>query len=155
MTSTLIRDFGAQLLEERRISMKRIDDAVRRILRVKFRAGLFEHPYARFTPDQAEAQMLRPDAGGCAQRGQPVDGAPPATRARSCRSIRGKKTAVIGPLAKNQHDLLGPWWGAGRDSDAVTVFDGIAAAEHRRDLRRGLQALEHRAAAHRSRRLRP
>ena len=36
-----------------------------------------------------------------------------------------KKTAVIGPLAKNQHDMLGPWWGAGRDEDAVTVFDGI------------------------------
>jgi beta-glucosidase len=36
-----------------------------------------------------------------------------------------KDTAVIGPLAKNQHDMLGPWWGAGRDTDAVTVFDGI------------------------------
>jgi beta-glucosidase len=36
-----------------------------------------------------------------------------------------KKTAVIGPLAKNQHDMLGPWWGAGRDEDAVTIFDGI------------------------------
>jgi beta-glucosidase len=36
-----------------------------------------------------------------------------------------KKTAVIGPLAKNQHDMLGPWWGAGRDTDAVTVFAGI------------------------------
>jgi beta-glucosidase len=36
-----------------------------------------------------------------------------------------KRTAVIGPLAKNQHDMLGPWWGAGRDSDAVTVLDGI------------------------------
>jgi beta-glucosidase len=36
-----------------------------------------------------------------------------------------KKTAVIGPLARNQHDMLGPWWGAGRDTDAVTVFDGI------------------------------
>jgi beta-glucosidase len=36
-----------------------------------------------------------------------------------------KKTAVIGPLAKNQHDMLGPWWGAGRDTDVVTVFDGI------------------------------
>jgi beta-glucosidase len=32
---------------------------------------------------------------------------------------------VIGPLAKNQHDMLGPWWGAGRDTDAVTIFDGI------------------------------
>ena len=127
MTSTLIRDFGAQLLDERRISMKRIDDAVRRILRVKFRAGLFEHPYAPFTPDQAEAQMLRPDAVAAARK----------AASRSMVLLRneggilpldpGKKTAVIGPLARNQHDLLGPWWGAGRDSDAVTVFDGIAA----------------------------
>ena len=34
-------------------------------------------------------------------------------------------TAVIGPLARNQHDMLGPWWGRGDDNDVVTVFDGI------------------------------
>jgi beta-glucosidase len=33
---------------------------------------------------------------------------------------------VIGPLADNQHDMLGPWWGVGRDEDAVSVFDAIA-----------------------------
>jgi beta-glucosidase len=38
-----------------------------------------------------------------------------------------RKTAVIGPLADNQHDMLGPWWGAGRDGDAVSVLDGIRA----------------------------
>jgi beta-glucosidase len=38
---------------------------------------------------------------------------------------KSKNTAVIGPLAKNQHDMLGPWWGVGRDEDAVTVLDGI------------------------------
>src|SRR5215217_3947023 len=127
MTSTLIRDFGAQLLREHRISMRRIDDAVRRILRVKFRAGLFEHPYAPFTPDQAEAQMLRPDAVAAAR----------SAAGRSMVLLRNeggilpfdaaKRTAVIGPLAKNAHDMLGPWWGVGRDSDAVTVFDGIKA----------------------------
>jgi beta-glucosidase len=125
MTSTLIRDFGEQLLGERRISIKRIDDAVRRILRIKFRAGLFENPYAPFTPDQAEAQMLQPDAVAAAR----------TAASRSMVLLRNeggilpldpsKKTAVIGPLAKNQHDMLGPWWGAGRDSDAVTVFEGI------------------------------
>jgi beta-glucosidase len=127
MTSTLIRDFGKQLLDERRISMKRIDDAVRRILRVKFRAGLFERPYAAFQPDQAEAQMLRPDAVAAARRAasrsmvllRNEDGVLPLNPA--------KKTAVIGPLAGNQHDMLGPWWGVGRDTDVVTVFDGIKA----------------------------
>jgi beta-glucosidase len=38
---------------------------------------------------------------------------------------RTKSTAVIGPLAKNQHDMLGPWWGRGDEKDVVTVFDGI------------------------------
>jgi beta-glucosidase len=125
MTSTLIRDHGAQLLDEGRISMRRIDDAVRRILRIKFRAGLFENPYAPVTPDEAEAEMLKPDAVAAAR----------TAASRSMVLLRNegsvlpldpsKKTAVIGPLARNQHDMLGPWWGAGRDTDVVTVFDGI------------------------------
>jgi beta-glucosidase len=125
MTSTFIRDFGSQLLGEGRISMRRIDDAVRRILRVKFRAGLFEHPYSLFTPNQAQAQMLKPDAVAAARK----------AAGRSMVLLRNeggvlpldpsKKTAVIGPLAKNKHDMLGPWWGRGDDNDAVTVLDGI------------------------------
>ena len=55
MTSTLIRDFGKELLAKGEISISRINDAVRRILRVKMRAGLFEHPYAPYPPEQAEA----------------------------------------------------------------------------------------------------
>jgi len=125
MTSTLIRDFGAQLLAQGRISMRRIDDAVRRILRIKLRAGLFEHPYAPVAPDKAEAEMLKPDAVAAARRA--------AGRSMVLLQNEGgilpldpsKKTAVIGPLANNQHDMLGPWWGAGRDSDAVSVLDGI------------------------------
>jgi beta-glucosidase len=125
MTSMLIRTFGEQLLSEGRIKMSRINDAVRRILRIKFRAGLFEHPYSQFTPDQAEAEMLKPDAVAAARKA--------ASRSMVLLKNEGgvlpldasKKTAVIGPLAKNQHDMLGPWWGAGKDTEAVSVFDGI------------------------------
>ncbi|HET8652950.1 MAG TPA: beta-glucosidase BglX [Gaiellaceae bacterium] len=126
MTSTLIRDFGQQLLRERRISMKRIDDAVRRILRIKFRAGLFENPYAPYTPAQAEAQMLKPDAVAAARKAGGRSMVLLQNKGGILPLDPAKKTAVIGPLAKNQHDMLGPWWGAGRDIDAVTVFDGIA-----------------------------
>jgi beta-glucosidase len=125
MTSTLIRDFGEQLLAQRRISMRRIDDAVRRILRVKFRAGLFENPYAPYTPEESAAQMLKPDAVAAARK----------AAGRSMVLLRNegnvlpldpsKSTAVIGPLARNQHDMLGPWWGRGDDNDVVTVFAGI------------------------------
>src|SRR5262245_57591140 len=66
MVSTNIRDFGAQLLAQRRISMSRVDDAVRRILRVKFRAGLFEHSYVDVS--QAGPAQLRPDAVALARK---------------------------------------------------------------------------------------
>jgi beta-glucosidase len=125
MVSTYLRDNGRQLLAQGRISMSRLDDAVRRILRVKFRAGLFERPYVDVS--QAEAAQLRPDAVAAARSA--------ASRSMVLLKNSGsvlpldpaKKTAVIGPFARNQHDMLGPWWGQGRDADAVTVYDGILA----------------------------
>jgi beta-glucosidase len=127
MVSTNIRDFGKQLLSQHRISMARLDDAVRRILRIKFRAGLFDHPYV----DQAKAT-------------DPASFLTPADRA-AARTAAGrsmvllkndggtlplnpaKSTAVIGPLGNDKHDMLGPWAGQGRDDDAVSVLDGIKA----------------------------
>jgi beta-glucosidase len=125
MTTTLMRDHGAQLISQGRVSMSRLNDAVRRILRVKFRAGLFENPYAPYEPEEAEEQMLRPDAVAAARRA--------AGRSMVLLKNEGsvlpldpsRNTAVIGPLADNQRDMLGPWWGRGEDNDVVTVLDGI------------------------------
>jgi beta-glucosidase len=125
MTSTLIRDFGAQLLAQHRISMSRIDDAVRRILRVKFLAGLFEHPYVDVS--KAESAQLRPDAVALARK----DAARSMVLLKNDNSLLpldpAKNTAVIGPLGDDQHDMLGPWWGTGRDEDAVSLYTGIKA----------------------------
>jgi beta-glucosidase len=127
MVSTNIRDFGRQLLAQGRISMARVDDAVRRILRVKFRAGLFDHPYVDQARAVDPASFLTP-ADRAAERtaaGKSMvllkngGGTLPLDPARS--------TAVIGPLGNDQHDMLGPWWGQGRDADAVSVYTGIKA----------------------------
>ncbi len=125
MVSTLIRDNGKQLVSDGRISTARIDDAVRRILRVKFRAGLFDHPYV--DPTNAASAQLLPDAVAAARKA--------AGRSMVLLKNDGgalpldptKSIAVIGPLGNNKHDVLGPWWGQGRDEDAVTVFEGIKA----------------------------
>ena len=125
MTSTLIRDFGAQLLASGQISMSRINDAVRRILRVKFRAGLFKHPYVDVS--QAGAAQLRPDAVALARK----DAARSMVLLKNDNSLLpldpSKNTAVIGPLGDDGHAMLGPWWGTGRDEDAVTLLNGIKA----------------------------
>src|ERR671923_2558517 len=127
MVSTNIRDFGKQLLAQHRISMSRLDDAVRRILRVKFRAGLFDHPYVDQAKAADPASFLTPAdrAAARAAAGKSMvllkndNGTLPLNPAKS--------TAVIGPLGDDQHDMLGPWAGQGRDEDAVTVLSGIKA----------------------------
>jgi beta-glucosidase len=134
MTSTLIRDHGARLLAEGRISMSRINDAVRRILRIKFRAGLFERPYVDV--GRAEAAQLLPDAVAAARRAAARSmvllkngpaGAGGSAGSATLPLDPAKDTAVIGPLADDGHAMLGPWWGRGQDADAVTVRRGIAA----------------------------
>jgi beta-glucosidase len=127
MVSTNIRDFGAQLLAQHRITMRRLDDAVRRILRVKFRAGLFRHPYVNQAAATDPASFLTPTDRARAR----------AAAGKSMVLLKNdnatlpfdptKKTVVIGPLGNDQHDMLGPWWGQGKDTDAVTVLDGITA----------------------------
>src|SRR3954453_10505243 len=134
MVSTNYRDFGRQLVANRKVSMRRIDDAVRRILRIKFRAGLFDHiSYNHVDNRQTPIPQANRDAARrAAQRSMVLlknDGA-------TLPFAPGKKTAVIGPLGqafadnpniKPGHDMLGPWWGVGRDEDAVTPYDGIKA----------------------------
>jgi beta-glucosidase len=123
MVSTFIRDYGKQLLAEGRISQARIDDAVRRILRVKFRAGLFERPFIDIT--KAESAQLLPDAVAAARKA--------AGRSMVLLKNEGnvlpldptKSTVVIGPLGNDQREMLGTWPGVGRDEDAVSVYQGI------------------------------
>jgi beta-glucosidase len=128
MVSTHYRDCGQQLLADGEISMARINDAVRRILRIKFRAGLFDNPYVDVS--QADAKQLLPASRETARK----------DAARSMVLLKNdsdtlpitdtsSSIAVIGPLGNDQHDMLGPWWGVGRDEDAVSVYDGIKAQD--------------------------
>ena len=144
MVSTFIRDNGKQLLEDGKITMARLDDAVRRILRIKFRAGLFDNPYV--DPAKAEAAQELPDALAAARKAAGRSMVLLENDGKVLPLDPSKKTAVIGPLADNGKDMVGPWWGRGDDSKKVTVLEGIRAPEPGRDVRRGLQAPRQRAA---------
>jgi len=123
MVSTNYRDFGKQLVANGDVSMSRINDAVRRILRIKFRAGLFDHPYV--DPSKANDVQLLP-ASRSTER---TDAARSMVLLKNDDSTLPidptKSVAVIGPLGDDPHDMLGPWWGQGRDEDAISVFKGI------------------------------
>lgn len=124
MVSRLYNKYGAELFKERKLSSATIDEAVRRILRIKFRLGLFETPYA----DEARERnsILTPDHLAAAREGA----------ARSLVLLRNennllplskslKAIAVVGPLADSQKDVIGSWTGDGKAEDAVTLLAGI------------------------------
>src|SRR5205085_8471335 len=107
MVSTNFRDFGAQLVASGRVPMSRIDDAVRRILRVKFRAGLFEHPYVNVAA--ADSKQLLPRNRAAARIGADRSMVLLKNDGPVLPFSANKKIAVIGPLGNDQHDMLGPW----------------------------------------------
>jgi beta-glucosidase len=128
MVSTYIRDYGQQLLSQNKISMTRLDDAVRRILRVKFRAGLFDHPYVDQAKATDPASFLTASDRAAARTAAGKSMVLLKNSGQTLPLNPAKSTAVIGPFGDDQHDMLGPWWGQGRDEDAVSLFTGIKAA---------------------------
>lgn len=124
MVSQFYSKHGSELLRAGKVTQQTIDEAVRRILRIKFRLGLFERPYA----DEARERAVVLNAANVA-----------AAREIAARSLvllkneRGtlplnkgvRSIAVIGPLADDPKAMLGSWAGDGRASDTVTLLAGI------------------------------
>ena len=116
-----------ELIETGEVDEKRLDDAVRNILRVKFRLGLFENPYidtariARVTYTEANLDAAR----RCAEESAvllrnehdvlPLD-------ASKLRSV-----LVAGPLADAPAEQLGTWTFDGEPSHTVTPLAAIRA----------------------------
>lgn len=125
MVSTNYRDFGRSLVASGQVSMKRIDDAVRRILRIKFRAGLFERPYVDVAA--APGKMLLPKNRAAARKAAARSVVLLENEGGVLPFAASKKTALIGPLGDSAHDMLGPWWGRGDDNDAVSLLAGLRA----------------------------
>jgi beta-glucosidase len=124
MVSRLFNKNAGDLIRERKLSPQTIDEAVRRILRIKFRLGLFDNPYV----DEGRENAAIFNAANVA-----------AAREIAARSIvllkndrnvlpldkAVRSIALIGPLADSRHDVLGSWNGDGKEADAVTLLQGI------------------------------
>jgi beta-glucosidase len=126
MMSNAFFEHLANLVREEKVPQMIVDDAVRRVLRLKVELGLFEHPYTDET--LAETVILHEDykevALEVAQKSMVLlknegDLLPlsPATTS----------IAVIGPLADDRHAPLGCWACEGRPEDVETMLDSLKA----------------------------
>jgi beta-glucosidase len=117
-----------ELIRSGQLPMNVVDEAVRRVLRVKFATGLFEHPYAEGVEVTAAVAGHRPLVRKAAEESfvllqddKLADGAPllPLSPLR-------KRVALIGPLADNAEEMTGIWGGIGQDRDIITLRQALA-----------------------------
>lgn len=130
MASNLYHQNMAELVRSGKVPQATLDEAVRRVLRVKFALGLFDHPYV---DEQAEAAaMLHPDYVELARKAaeksfvllknDTVGGSPLLPIAAG-----DKKIALIGPLADDPANMLGSWGAQGKAEDAAALRAVLAA----------------------------
>ncbi len=111
-----------------RIPESVVDEAVRRILRVKFALGLFDHPYTAVGPAYEPTPEDRAAARKVANetlvllKNDPVEG----MGALLPLAAGAKKVALIGPMADNQREMLGAWAVTGDPKYVVTLKAALA-----------------------------
>jgi beta-glucosidase len=138
-----------RLVRSGAVSPQSLDDAVRRVLRLKLALGLFENPYApRAAPTGAVADGAVPGAGGRARTdaralarraaeesfvllensaGRSGDPSPIPSPILPLRTRPGGTIALIGPLADSAENMLGCWSAEGAAADVVTLQAALAA----------------------------
>ena len=114
------------LIKSGQVPMSVVDEAVRRVLRVKFALGLFEHPYAEGKEVTAAVPEHRPLVRKAAEeaivllQNKDVNGAAVLPLKKEL-----KKIALIGPLADDTGEMMGAWGLTKREPDVVTVKDAL------------------------------
>jgi beta-glucosidase len=126
MVGRLYNEHGAALLRGRRLSTAEVDEAVRRVLRIKFRAGLFERPYV---DESREASVLLSAENQRAAREVAARSLVLLKNERETLPLRKdlRALAVVGPLADDPRAIIGSWSGDGRPQDSVTLLQAVRA----------------------------
>jgi len=123
MASTTYKTFLEELVKEGRISEEDINQAVIRILTLKYQLGLFDNPY---TDPAKFPEVLNENHKALAKK----------TAVQSAVLLQNKnnmlplskdiqKVAVIGPLADAPHDQLGTWIFDGHKKNSITPLQAI------------------------------
>lgn len=129
MESGLYNEHLPQLVRSGRLKEAVVDEAVRRVLRVKQALGLFENPYRSLDPDRQARVVRRPDMLALAREAarksmvllKNEGGLLPLPKT-------GKKIAFIGPYVSDKLNALGTWMVLADTANAVTLEEGVRAA---------------------------
>lgn len=119
---TFVKELPA-LLKEGKVKEAAIDEAVRNILRIKFRLGLFDNPYV----DEKRMEVLYAPSHLEAAKRAAVESAILLKNAEGILPLSAsvKSVAVVGPMANAPYDQLGTWVFDGDKTKTVTPLTAI------------------------------
>lgn len=125
MVSECYSKYLVSLVKEGKVSVKLVDDAVRRILEQKYKLGLFDDPF-RYCDEERERTVIgseesRKEACYVAERSVVLLKNEGAVLPLS-PSV--KKVALVGALAKSQKDMCGAW-SCAEVSKVVTLYEAM------------------------------
>ena len=123
MADRMYHKYLKKLLDEGKVDMKLVDESVRRVLRVKFRLGLFEHPYVEEKPE-SEIYLL-PKSLEIAEKSAAESMVLLKNEASILPLENVGTIAVIGPVASDSTQHLGNWGARARAEDVVGIVQGM------------------------------
>ena len=123
MADRMYQKYLTELLEEGKVDMRQVDESVRRILRVKFRLGLFERPYVEEKP---ESEMyLLPKSLEIAEKAAAESMVLLKNEGSVLPLEKVGTIAIVGPLASDSTQHLGNWGARARAEDVIGIVQGM------------------------------
>jgi len=122
MTTCYIHHLN-ELVETGLVDEAIIDEGVLRILQLKDKLGLFEHPY-RGASEALEQEIILSEEHRREARKLAAKSCVLLKNDRVLPLQKDKKIALIGPFAQND-DILGPWSWLGAKEEVVQLVDGF------------------------------
>jgi beta-glucosidase len=109
------------------ISESQINAACKRILEAKYKLGLFQDPYKYVNEERAKQTLLKSEYRAAAREIARKSMVLLKNSNNALPLAKSATIALVGPLAKNQRDMIGSWSGAGDWQKAVSVEQAIRA----------------------------
>lgn len=116
---------GVELVKTGKVATARVDAACRRILEAKYKLGLFDDPYRYIDEGRNKTEIMSADKLNLAKEAAIKSMVLLKNDNHVLPLNRSKKIAFIGPLVKDQRNLIGNWSGAGDPEKAISIWQAL------------------------------
>lgn len=125
MVSELFIKHGAKLVKSGKVDEEQVDAACRRVLEAKYVLGLFDDPFRFISEERHKSAIMSSEKLALSKEAAIKSMVLLKNDKQTLPLDAYKKIAFIGPLVKDQRNLIGNWSAAGQGKDAVSIWSAL------------------------------